>query len=34
MLTDVANKEEFHKWMDKEISLALINIKLMITVAL
>jgi len=34
VLTDVANKEEFHEWIDKEIGLALNNIKLMITVAL
>jgi len=34
VLTDVANKEEFYKWMDEEIGLALNNIKLIITVAL
>jgi len=34
VLTDVANKEEFYEWTDKEISLALNNIKLIITVAL
>jgi len=34
VLTDVANKEEFYKWMDKEIGLALNDIKPMITVAL
>ena len=31
---DVANEKEPYKWMNEEISLALINIKLMITVAL
>ena len=34
VLTDVANKEEFYKQIDEEISLALINIKLIITIAL
>jgi len=34
VLTDITNKEEFYKWIDEEISLALINIKLIITVAL
>jgi len=34
VLMDVANKEEFYEWIDEEISLALINIKPMITVAL
>ena len=34
VLMDIANKEKPHKWTDKEISLALINIKLIITVAL
>ena len=34
MLTDVANKKEFHEWTDKEISLALNNIKPIITMAL
>jgi len=34
VLTDVANKEEFHEWTDEEIGLALNNIKPIITVAL
>ena len=34
VLTDVANKEEFHEWTDEEIGLALNDIKPMITVAL
>ena len=31
---DIANKEKPYKWIDEEIGLALINIKLIITVAL
>jgi len=34
VLMDITNKEEFYKWIDKEIGLALNNIKLIITVAL
>ena len=34
VLTDIANKEEPYKWINKEISLALTNIKLIITVTL
>jgi len=34
VLTDVANKEEFYKWMDKELIAALIEVKLIITITL
>jgi hypothetical protein len=31
---DVANKEEFYKWTDKELIAALIEVKLIITTTL
>ena len=34
MLTDVANKEEPYKWMDKELIAALIEVRLIITTTL
>ena len=34
MLTDIANKEEPYKWIDKELIAALVKVKLIITVAL
>jgi len=34
VLTDIINKEEFYKWIDKELIAALIDIKLMITITL
>jgi len=34
VLTDITNKEEFHEWIDKEIGLALNDIKPIITMAL
>ena len=33
VITDITNKKEPYKQMDKEINLALINIKLIITIA-
>jgi len=34
VLTDVANKEEFYKWTDKELIAALIEVKPIITITL
>ena len=34
VLTDVANKEEFYKWTDKELITALAEVKLIITITL
>ena len=34
MLTDVANKEEFYEWTDKELIMALIEVKLIIIITL
>ena len=34
VLTDITNKEEPYKWTDKEINLALIEVKLIITTTL
>jgi len=34
VLTDVANKEEFHKWTDKELIAALIEVKPIIIITL
>ena len=34
VLTDITNKEEPYKWIDKEISLALVEVKLMIIITL
>jgi len=34
VLTDVANKEEFYKWMDKELIAALAEVKPIIIITL
>jgi hypothetical protein len=34
VLTDVANKEEFHEWTDKELIAALAEVKPIITITL
>jgi hypothetical protein len=34
VLTDVANKEEFYKWTDKELITALVEVKLIIIITL
>jgi len=34
VLTDITNKEEFHKWTDKELITALTEVKLIITITL
>jgi len=34
VLTDIANKEEFHKWMDKKLIAALTEVKPIIIITL